>query len=357
MFRSRKLLLALIPCLLTACAGPGYYFQAASGHWKLMKSRQDVNELIGEQSTDPSLAGELKAARSILDFAENTLYLPSRGSYQTYVETGRNAVVWNVVAAGEFSLEAKKWCFPVAGCVPYRGYFEQGNAERFAAKLRDRGLDVAVTPVAAYSTLGWFEDPLLDTMLRGPETQLAATIIHELAHQRLYVKGDTTFNESYASFVETAGVEMWLAANRGPEPATNWLRQRAAVDDFHQLLKQTREALGQLYLATDGGPQSRKAKMRIIDDLRREYLELREHKWAGHDYFAAWFTSGINNARLALFDSYEAGVCAFDGLFMEAGEDMKIFHELARERSELEPVARNKWLRQSCPGIASGDKL
>ena len=189
-----------------ACSGPGYYLQAGSGHWKLMRAREDISELVEDPATDPALVRKLETSRKILSFAGETLGLPVQDSYSEFVATGREAVAWNVVAAPEFSLAPKKWCFLVAGCIPYRGYFDEPRALKAAERLARKGLDVAVTPVSAYSTLGWFRDPVLDTMLAGSDTRLAATLIHELAHRRLYLNGETVFSVSFARFVERGGV-------------------------------------------------------------------------------------------------------------------------------------------------------
>jgi predicted aminopeptidase len=350
--------LAFLICFVSfACAGPGYYMQAVSGHWKLMRARQDIGEVLEDSRTDPGLAERLNTAADILAFAENELGLPAGNSYASYVETGRTAVVWNVVAAPEFSLAARKWCFPVAGCVPYRGYFERAKAGKNANRLRNKGFDVAVRPVTAYSTLGWFDDPLLDTMLGGPDMQLAATIIHELAHQRLYVKGDTAFNESYARFVELAGVDAWLESDRDVGASVAWTRRQAAISDFHRLLKQTRNRLSALYAKEMSEDEMREMKQAVFAALRAAYQDLRNKHWDGHDYFASWFASAINNADLALFESYEGGVCAFSTLHQSAGEDFMEFHQLARSRAELDQEERAAWLAQNCSPIASRPNL
>ena len=322
-----------------------------------MKARQDISEVLGNAETSSDLASNLRIAREILEFAEQNLGLPAGGSYKTYVETGRTAVTWNVIATPEFSLTAKKWCFPVAGCVQYRGYFEQKKAQQYADKLSTKGFDVAVSPVTAYSTLGWFEDPLLDTMLQHSDIQLAATIIHELAHQRLYLKGNTAFNEAYASFVEFAGVTAWLDIRQASDEVLKWHARRAASSDFRQLLGKFRKYLTELYASQANKTEMQRSKQELFVTLKNEYSELRDKQWSGRDYFAGWFTSDMNNAKLALFDSYEGGVCAFSELFKEAGENFPEFHQLARTRMELGHEERRQWLNQNCPAIASGDKL
>ena len=318
-----------------------------------MRARQDISEMLENPNTEPGLAARLETSRDILEFAENSLDLPAGDNYSSYVETGRTAVVWNVVAVPEFSLAAKKWCFVVAGCVPYRGFFKREEAEQVAARLRSKGLDVAVSPVTAYSTLGWFRDPLLDTMLHGSDMQLAATMIHELAHRRLYIRGDTPFNEAFASFVEYGGVLDWLQTTGGKDAQQQWVSGRKARDQFYQLLAQSRRRLSGLYASTLGETEMRRAKQQIFTALKSDTLQLEKEQWGCRDYFGFLFASEFNNAKLILFNSYEGGICAFSALFRLAGEDFFEFHRLAGLRAELERGKRQAWLAQSCPGIAS----
>jgi len=349
------MLLALLQ--LTACAGPGYYVQAVAGHLHIMRQREEVDKILSAATTDPALREQLELAIELRDFAIRDLGLPDNGSYTRYVRTGRDAVTWNVVATPELSLEARRWCFVVAGCVPYRGYFQREAAEKFAGRLTADGFDVDIAPATAYSTLGWFEDPLLDTMLRYREEQLAAVIFHELAHQQVYLRGDAAFNESYASFVEELGVTLWLRASGRAQRLPDWQRRRQAAAGFDQLLLQARARLAELYAS--GAPESdkRRAKSDLFDQLREEYRDLVSGPWDGQDFYAGWFANGLNNARLALFNSYRGGVCAFENLYREAGEDMERFHAQAAERGRLEPAARRAWLEQTCPAVASQQDL
>jgi len=347
----------LVALLLAACAGPGYYAQAIGGHIELMRQRQPVAETLRDDGTAVEVRRELQLSLEIREFAVSRLGLPDNGSYSRYVETGRDAVAWNVVAAPELSLEPRRWCFLFAGCVPYRGYFERESAERFADRLAADGLDVTVFPAQAYSTLGWFEDPLLDTMLHRGDAYLAGIMFHELAHQRLYVKGDTAFNESYASFVEETGVDLWLHSTGRANRLPAWQRQRAAARQFDARVLQTRQALAAVYTSDRPAPDKRRSKQAILDELREDYGALVAGPWNGNDYFAGWFGGSLNNARLALFASYREGVCAFAGLYAEAGEDMARFHKLAAEQARLPASARKAWLRQRCPTVASGNDL
>lgn len=343
---------ALLPVALqlAACAGPAYYAQAFEGHLELMRQREPVSKLLAEDGAglDPELRQKLELTREIRTFGVSQLGLPDNGSYTQFVHTGRDAVTWIVVAAPEFSLEPRRWCFLFAGCLPYRGYFEQADADRFADRLAADGLDVAVSPAAAYSTLGWFEDPLLDTMLRYGDERLAAVIFHELAHQKLYVRGDADFNESYASFIEETGVALWLVASGRAERLSDWQRERSAARDLDERVQRTRGALASVY-ASQAAPAAKRAqKEAAYAALREAWSGLVRERWGGADHFAGWFGGELNNARLALFDSYRGGICVFAALYRTAGEDMASFQALAADRAKLDDEARRAWLGQDC---------
>jgi predicted aminopeptidase len=334
--------------LLTACSGPGYYMQAISGQWKLMRSREEIQALLDNPETSPELAAQLQSASRIKVFAEAVLDLPGDGSYSSYVEVGGSALVWNVIATPEFSLQAKQWCFPVAGCVPYRGYFDQHKANDSADRLRRKGMDVHVSPAAAYSSLGWFEDPLLSTMLSGSDTRLAAYLFHALAHQRLYIKGDGAFNEGYASFVEQAGVKIWLESQQRDSDLLEWQQLRQARRDVAALIDNIRAELNALYLSSHPEATKRKQKAEILDSLSNSHEQLVEGKWAGNRYFNSWFKEPVNNAKLALFNTYQGSNCGFQELLDKADGNMKEFHRLAGQVSGLPGTDREKWLNQPC---------
>lgn len=361
-----RLLLLLLGALQSAaCAGPTYYAQAIGGHLELMRQRQPVSEVLDSDPAGPGLEAEidlgfrqkLVLSQEIRAFGVSRLGLPDNGSYTQFVRTGRDAVTWNVVATPEFSLTPRRWCFLFAGCLPYRGYFKQASADRFAARLAADGLDVAVSGASAYSTLGWFEDPLLDTMLRYGEERLAAIIFHELAHQRLYVESDAAFSESYASFVEAEGVARWLRESGRADRLPAWRMERAAARQFDAILRQARRSLAAVYASEQDPDVKRRAKEAAFSALRADYRALVDDHWGGRDRFGGWFASEPNNARLALLDTYRAGLCAFTALYREAGEDMRRFHELAATRATLNPRARRAWLEQDCGGIAPRGEL
>lgn len=324
---------------------------------ELMRQRESIAGILASGAADPVLERELRLAVELREFAANRLYLPDNGSYMQFVATGREAVSWNVIATPEFSLTPRRWCFLVSGCVPYRGYFKQKNATEFAGKLARKGYDVSVSPAVAYSTLGWFDDPLLDTMLRYSDEQLAAFLFHELAHQQLYVQGDTGFNESFATFIEETGVKMWLKSSGRENQQREWQERRIAGRQFDALLSETKEHLGVLYRSGMEKDRMRQAKSAIFQDLQAEYERLSETQWGGERYFQAWFSRELNNASLALVDSYRGGVCAFEKLYSEAGRDMVRFQQLASAKAKLPGVQRQAWLDQTCEVIASSGDL
>jgi len=351
-------LLVVLPFIqLGGCAAPTYYSQAISGHLGLMNKRENIDTILEKDSTDPELARELELSIEIRKFAVTQLYLPDNDSYTQFVSTGQNAVTWNVVAAPEFSLKPRQWCFMVSGCVPYRGYFKIESAEKFAQKLMQDGFDTSVSPAIAYSTLGWFDDPLLDTMFQYSDEQLAAFIFHELAHQQLYIKGDTAFNEAYASFVEETGVRLWLENTGRAEQMPDWLKLEKATLQFNALLQDSITKLNTLYSSGSPDKQMRDGKSAIFSDLRDAYRVLVDSQWDGRSYFESLLSRKLNNASLALINSYQGGACAFEKLFAAAAEDMARFHQLATEKAALESGQRSSWLNQPCAVIASNSNL
>lgn len=354
---SKTVLVFLSVAALAGCASPAWYGQAMSGHMEMMRNREDIDLVLRDPGTDAELAAKLKTAQDARRFGIEILGLPETDSYTQFVRTGRTAATWNVVAAPEFSIQARKWCFPVAGCVPYRGYFNEMDAERFAEKMRQRGYDVSVTPAVAYSTLGWFDDPLLDTMLHFSDARLAATIFHEMAHQQLYVKGDSAFSEGFAAFVEELALEAWLSQRDDSRALEDWRAARQSSTRFSGFLSTERQALGELYGRDLPEADMRRLKQEAFARMHARYTGIVESEWGGRDFFAGWFESELNNARLALASAYHGNSCAFLRLHGEAGGDFGTFMELAAQKASLSRADRTAWLQQDCAGIASTGDL
>lgn len=348
MRRALALAAALLGLLsLSGCAawsdGPGYYLQSIAGQLSLMRASRPIASLLREPGLDPALRQKLEQVVAIRRFASASLDLPDNGSYTGYADLKRPFAVWNVFATPELSLQLKQWCFPVAGCVAYRGYFHREDAERYAARLRAEGYDTYVAGVPAYSTLGWFDDPVLSTFVRYPEAQLARLIFHELSHQLLYVKGDTTFNESFATTVEQVGLDRWLAAH---EAATGdrrlreqWQAFAARRAQFLALVARHRAALEALYASDASEQHKRAAKHADFAALRSDYEALR-HSWGGYAGYDRWFAQPLGNAQLASLATYTSEVPTFQALLAQEHGDLPAFYAAARRLAATGLTAR-----------------
>ncbi len=333
----KRTLAASAVLLLGACSMFGYYGQAVSGQLHILTHRQKIDQLLEDPATDPQLKTRLAEVAAIRRFAADALSLPLDSQFSTYVDLGRPFVVWNVFAAEEFSMEPRSWCYPVAGCVSYRGYFDEAAAQAFATDLRMEGLDVYVGGIAAYSTLGWFSDPVLNTVLNRREHQLAALVFHELGHQVAYAKGDTEFNESFATAVEREGQRRWLQARVDAETrreleesiATELQRQ----EQFVALVQAAAEDLRLLYAsnAADMGA----GKQQRMERLRADYTMLKTTQWQDYSGYDAWFAGELNNAKLATVTTYNNLVPGFTALLAELGNDLPAFYKRVAELAEL----------------------
>ena len=326
--------------------GVGYYWHSVVGHVDLIRRATDVDTLLGRDDLDPVLRGRLERARAIRRFAVTELHLPDNGSYTRYTALARPFVTWGVVASPPLSLTLSQWCFPIAGCVTYRGYYDLAKAEAYAARLAASGLDVAVNGVPAYSTLGWFDDPLLSTFVNYPDAELARLIFHELSHQVVYVKGDSMFNESFATAVESLGVERWLARHGTAVQRTAWLQQRARREQFLALLGRHRDRLASLYASDLPDEDKRAGKVEIFADLQAEYRALRAGPWAGFAGYDRWFNRPLGNAHLGAIATYTTWVPAFQRLFAEAGQDFARFYLRVAELAARPPSERAAALQQ-----------
>lgn len=333
----------------TLAEGPGYYWQSVVGHLDVMRRAQPLEAIIDDPSTDPVLKTRLRRAREIRSFASRELALPDNRSYASYSDVGRPFVLWNVFATPELSMRLEQWCFPVAGCVSYRGYYAREDAERYAAQMRQQGFEAHVGGVPAYSTLGWFADPILSTFIAYPEGELARLVFHELAHQLLYVKGDTTFNESFATAVEAVGVDRWFAA-RGDAAAELAYRQQAQRRaDFVALLRRHKAALEAVYARPISDDDKRAGKRAVFDALQAEYQALRV-AWGGFAGYDRWFAQPLTNAHLAAVGAYNDLLPAFRILLGQSGGDLPRFYEAVRELAALARPERDARLRALVAG-------
>jgi predicted aminopeptidase len=327
--------------ILIAVSSVGcYLLQSAQGQLELMSKREPIARVTAKASTPPALRAQLEAVAAIRDFASHELGLPDNGSYRSYADVGRRYVVWNVVAAPEFSVDPKEWCYPIVGCVAYRGYFVEDRARRFASKLRSEGLDVAVGGVAAYSTLGHFDDPVLNTMMGWDDVELAAIIFHELTHQLLYVSNDSSFNEAFATTVEEEGVRRWLRSQGRDADLAKHLVEQERYIKVIDLLSSTRNELRTVYASGLPPAEMREKKRAAFEAMRASFAHLKA-EWGGHAPFEEWFGEDLNNAHLASIATYYNCVPGFERELRAAGGDLAAFYARARELAKLDQEKRD----------------
>lgn len=325
---------------LTGCTGASYYADSLKGHVEILAARRNVAKLIDDRSTPEALRAQMSSAAAIRQFASDDLALPDNQSYRSYADIGRDYVTWAVFAAPEFSLTPRVWCFPVFGCVPYRGYFSREPAIDTALELKKEGLDVHVSGVTAYSTLGWSSDPLLSTMFLHDKTYLASLVFHELAHQRVYVNDDTPFNEAFAVTVETTGVRKWLRATGDAAGLRRFEAGEKRSAEFLALVAQTRKELREIYSDSSSLEQKRAAKVTAIERLRVRYRQMRDKRWGGYRGYDGWFEAPINNAKIAATSVYNDRVPAFLRLFELCSGDYPRFYAAVRRFGALAKAER-----------------
>ncbi len=339
---SRLIVLTAVGLLLGACASVRYYAQAVRGQSEMVFHRRNIGAIVADPSTDHRLAARLALAQQARRFASQHLALPDNRSYTRYVDLHRKFAVWNVFAAPRYSVDPVLHCFPVAGCVGYRGYFSEADAKADAEQLHRQGNDVEVGGVSAYSTLGWFADPILSSMLRWDDDELDGTIFHELAHQLIYVKDDTAFNESFAMFVQDQGLREWRQS-RGLSPAQND-RDQAMENGFTVLVLDLRERLKRLYASGADQPTMEARKQREIAAFRARYAQWRDQSWPGEHGYDAWVAAPINNARLVPFGLYDQWTPAFTALFKQSQGQWQAFYQRVRELSHQPKPERDALL-------------
>lgn len=343
---------AVALAVLSGCGSVGYLAQSVRGHLSLVHDARPVPDWLSDAATPAPLRERLVLSQRIRDFAVSELKLPDNRSYRRYADLGRPAAVWNVAAAPELSLKLKTWCFPVVGCVGYRGYYDRAEAEALAAQLRTEGYEVAVYGVPAYSTLGKLDwlggDPLLNTFIRYPEGELARMIFHELAHQVVYASGDTMFNESFATAVERLGGQRWLSLHGAPAAREEYERFDRRRRDFQALTLKYRRELERVYGSEASDEDKRRRKAEVMAALRAEYDRLKAERWDGFAGYDGWF-GRANNASLGMLAAYNELVPGFERLFAEQGGDFQRFYDQVRRLAEAPPQERRRVLTQESP--------
>ncbi len=350
-------LLAVI-LIVSGCQTLSFYGQAIKGQYQLLAHRQPIEKLIADSSTPAQLKNQLELVQKLRAFADKELKLPVDGHYTKYVDVHRRFVVWNVEAAPEFSMEPKTWWYPLVGSLSYRGYFSERSATNYGAALHHKGYDVFVGGVDAYSTLGWFNDPVLNTFIFNPESDLAETIFHELGHQRVFARSDTDFNEAFATTVGEEGARRWLRSKGDKTTYENYLGEIRRTRDFAHLITVTRERLENLYgddrteegkikatKKTRSVPSQklRKEKRRIIDRLQEDYAQLKK-QWQGDTSYDAWFSRQVNNAQLNSVAAYYDLVPGFEHLLESNGGDLEKFYDAAEHLSKMPKKDRHQTL-------------
>lgn len=325
--------------LLAACNDGSYLWQCAMGQWTLMSRAKPIDEILEQQTETPEVREQLAKVVKMREFAVSALSLPDNGSYHKYADLGRPYAVWNLVAAPELSIDLNQWCYPIAGCVTYHGYFDEASARTMAADFTTRGFDVDIYGVKAYSTLKWFDDPVLNTFLTGDDLRLAALLFHEMAHQVVYVPNDTAFNESFARTVEREGLRRWLQSTGSAELWQTYLQREEKSSEFRDFIARTRNALGQVYASNLGLDEKRQAKKDLLQKAVEDYAALKE-SWNGYSGFDAWMQRGLNNARLSSVAIYNDLVPSFQVMLERVNNDLPAFYAEVEKLGKMPATER-----------------
>lgn len=333
-----------VAAMVAGCAQLGYFVQAAQGQFSLLSEARPIDDWIARPDVEDKLKGKLSRVKQIRAFAARELALPDNDTFTTYADLKRPFVMWNIVATPELSLKPLQWCFPVAGCVNYRGYYSKEDAQAYATELRAENYDVEVSGVPAYSTLGWFKDPVLSTFIQYPDGELARLVFHELAHQVVYVPGDSRFNESFAVAVEEAGVERWMTLYGDSKTRAAYAAYEARKRDFLALLMKHRKALQANYDRDVSDDEKRKEKAAIFKTLKEEYLVLKE-SWGGYSGYDRWFAEPLSNAHLSAIATYHDFVPGFRAILAKQ-KSMSGFYNAVRNLASLDKEERHRQLAE-----------
>jgi len=336
----------ILSVLLNGCQTIGYYSQAVGGHSAIMFHQRDIDAVLADPEVDEPTKAKLRQLLEVREYASAELKLPRNKSYARYVDTGRKYVVWNVVATPRYSVEPVKSCFPVVGCVSYRGYYDKQAAIDQAKKLKQQNLDVYVGGVGAYSTLGWFDDPLLNTMLSRSRADLTALVFHELAHQQVFIKGDTRFNESFATAVAELGLNQWALSQGETRLLTEYRMEKERRAAVVKLILAARESMQAAYQAAETDDEKRLAEIKVVQfqALKAGYQRLKA-EGGGTPGFDRFFESDLNHASLALFGEYHGWVGAFKQLFVAQGRNWAEFYRAVKQLSVLPEQERTARLQ------------
>ncbi len=341
-----------VSVLLSGCQPIEYYSQAVAGQTSLWLHQRDIEVVLSDPAVPPEIKARLRVARQAREFASRVLKLPENNSYSRYVDLDRDYVVWNVVATPRYSLDAIESCFPVVGCMSYRGYYRKEMALSQAGQHQQAGLDVYVGGVSAYSTLGWFDDPLLSSMLGRSDSAIAGLVFHELAHQRVYIKDDTQFNESFATAVERLGLSQWAATQEIDKELEAYFLDRARRDDVVRLVLESRVQIAEAYRANEATDEQKLAaiKREQFAELKSRYAGLVQNG-GGTPGFDRFFAGELNNASLALFGEYHGWVGAFEHLFDDSDGDWEIFYAAVESLSKKPEAERSQVLQRLLQGV------
>jgi predicted aminopeptidase len=347
----RTIAISLAMMLLAACSNIPYYLQSVRGQLDVWSRQHDIEAVIENPQTEPPLRQKLQSVLAIRDFASAELGLPRNGSYRSYANLERPFVAWNVFAAPEFSIQPRQWCFIFAGCVNYRGYFGKDDAESFGAEVAAEGYDVFVGGIPAYSMLGYFPDPVLNTFVNYPTPHLARLIFHELAHQVVYVRDDSEFNESFAVTVEQEGMRRWLDRFGTEQDRTTSVLVAQRRNQFVNLIETYRGRLSALYESGLPAPAMRARKAALFGELQGDYRTLKA-SWGGFSGFDRWFSEKPNNALLASVSIYTRKVPAFEALLARENGDLERFYTVVKRLAQLGKAERSAALERLMPRAA-----
>lgn len=350
-FPRRTLSVLVLSALIAGCANLPYYLQSVRGQLDIWSRQNDIETIIAKPETAAPLREKLRAVLAIREFASSELALPQNASYRTYANLERPFALWNVFAAPEFSIQPRQWCFLFAGCVNYRGYFDKTDADSFAGGVAGEGYDVFIGGVPAYSLLGYFPDPVLNTFIGYPTPHLARLLFHELSHQVVYVRDDSVFNESFAVAVEQEGMRRWLARYGTDEDRRVHEVVTLRRDQFVRLIEIYRERLEALYETNLPRPEMRARKAELFLQLDGDYAKLKE-SWGGFAGYDRWFSQKPNNALLASIAIYSKQVPAFQALLAREGGDMKRFYAAVKSLARMGKADRTAFLANLMPRTA-----